>query len=466
VLHVLIILALALARLPDVLVGIAFTAPLSDFAWIPIPATLGLWTVFHVISRHAARTLHKPGGGRRIQSLYRLLDTTRWASLLTLAAGVFAFGWDVWLRAALPRVPLLDELLIASPVLLTLIFTWWSMAPVERAMQELTLIRRLDDGGVVAPLPTRWQSVWQHTRFTMLLVLVPISLMVAWHDTLDLAPHWLGASGEWLSQNESWLSWLGIACILMLTPVIMRAVWDTVPLEDSALRDRIRAVCDAHGVRVTGPLVWRTHGSMVNGAILGVFWPARYLLLTDALLERMAPLHLDAIVAHEVAHVRKRHMLWLGIVVTATAVASGWLLELVYRAFATEASAPIISVAATPIAFALALTAFVLTSQRFEWQADAFSVQHLARTSGHEHIDEASAATVAATLGEVAHANGMSIDKVSLRHGSIATRQHKARELVGKPITALPIDRLVKRIKIVAAVTLVIGLAAMLLPLP
>jgi hypothetical protein len=60
----------------------------------------------------------------------------------------------------------------------------------------------------------------------------------------------------------------------------------------------------------------------------------------------------------------------------------------------------------------------------------------------------------------------MSIDKVSLRHGSIATRQRKARELVGKPITALPIDRLVKRIKIVAAVTLVIGLAAMLLPLP
>lgn len=465
-LHVLIILALALARLPDVLGDVSVQPLAPHLAWLPIPATLALWTVLQIAARRAARTLHKPGGVRRIQSLYRLLDATRWASLALLVGGVFVCGWDAWLRAWLPTLPLIDELLIASPVLLTLIVTWWSMAPVERAMQELTIIRRLDEGGVVAPLPTRWQSVWQHMRFTMLLVLVPISLMIAWHDTLALAPKWLGASGQWLIDNTAWLSWLGIGCILILTPLIMRVLWDTVPLSDSALRERIRAVCDAHRVRVTGPLVWRTHGSMVNGAILGVFWPARYLLLTDALLERMAPLHLDAIVAHEVAHVRKRHMLWLGIVVTASAVAAGWMLELFYRAFATETSAAAISAAATPIAFMIALAAFVFTSQRFEWQADAFSVQHLARTSGHEVIDESSAATVAATLGEVAHANGTSIDKISLRHGSIATRQRKVRALVGQPVSVVPIDRVARRIKIVAAVTLVVGLAAMLVPFP
>ncbi len=464
--HVLIILALALARLPDVLGDVTITPPLTDMAWLPIPTTLALWVVFQVVAHRATVTLHRPGGGRRIQSLYRLLDATRWTSLFILVAGIFACGWDLWLRALLPSLPLLDELLVASPVLLTLVFTWWSMAPAERAMQELTIIRRLDEGGVVAPLPTRWQSVWQHMRFTMLLVLVPISLMIAWHDTLALAPRWLGAWGEWLAGNATWLSWLGIGSILVLTPLIMRVLWDTVPLADSPLRDRIRSVCDTHRIRVTGPLVWRTHGSMVNGAILGVFWPARYLLLTDALLERMAPQHLDAIVAHEVAHVRKRHMLWLGVVVTASAVASGWMLELIYRAFATETNAAIISAAATPIAFVIALGAFVFTSQRFEWQADAFSVQHLARASGHQTIDVSSAATVAATLGEVAHANGMSIDKVSLRHGSIATRQRKVRALVGQPVSSVPIDRLAHRIKIVAAITLIAGLAAMLLPYP
>lgn len=462
--HVLIILALALARLPDVLGDVTITPPLPELAWLPIPGTLALWSLFQVVAHRATMKLHHPGGGRRIQSLYRLLDATRWVSLMVLAVGIFAFGWDLWLRALLPSLPLLDELLVASPVLLTLIFTWWSMAPVERAMQELTIIRRLDEGGVVAPLPTRWQSVWQHMRFTMLLVLVPISLMIAWHDTLVLAPQWLGASGEWLAGNATWLSWLGIGSILILTPLIMRVLWDTVPLADSALRDRIRGVCDAYRVRVTGPLVWRTHGSMVNGAILGVFWPARYLLLTDALLERMAPQYLDAIVAHEIAHVRKRHMLWLAVVVTASAVASGWMLELFYRAFATETNAALISAVATPIAFVIALAAFVFTSQRFEWQADAFSVQHLARASGHQTIDESSAAIVAATLGEVAHANGMSIDKVSLRHGSIATRQRKVRELVGQPVSGVPIDRLAQRIKIVAAITLIAGLAAMLLP--
>jgi STE24 endopeptidase len=462
-LHVLIILALALARLPDVIGDVTWHRPLHTWPWLPLPATIILCSWFHLIAWQAARGLRQPGGARRLQSMYHCLDITRWTSLAIVVAGVFACGWDVWVRQWLGSAVLIDELVIASPVLCTLIMTWWSVAPVERVLHEATLIRRLDEGAVIAPLPTRMQSVWQHVRFTMLLVLVPISLMIAWHDIMLPAPRWLGESGEWFTRNAAWLSWAGIAVILLITPFIMRLVWDTIALPAGELRDRIRAICDAYRIRVTGPLVWRTHGSMVNGAILGLFWPARYLLLTDALLERMQPASLDAIVAHEVAHVRMRHMIWLGVVVTAAALSAGWLIEAVFHLLPQEHDATWLIVSATPIAFIVALAAFVVTSQRFEWQADAFSVRHLARASGQSSIDEASALTVIATLGEVARANGMSIDRISLRHGSIATRQRNVRSLVGVPLDQLPIDRVARNIKVIAAVALAAGVAGLYL---
>ncbi len=464
-LQVLIILALVLARLPDVIgADVTWTPVLREYAWIPIPVTLLLLAAFHLVATRVYRQFGRRDTAARIDFMYRALDFARFTSLLVLAFGVFVCGWDAWLRAALGPVILVDELLIASPVLLTIVATWWSTAPVERAMLEVSLIRKLDDGAAIAPLPTRMQAVWQHVRFTMLLTLVPIGLMIGWHDLMQLLPAWLGESASWLTHNESWLSWIGIASILLTTPVVMRAVWDTVPLASSEQRDRIVAICKLHRVRVIGPLVWRTHGSMVNGAILGMFWPCRYLLLTDALLERMQPAHLDAIVAHEVAHVRNRHMVWLGVVVAAAAVCSGLAFDLLLRVLPSEYSLPWLPVIATSAAFGLALAGFIFASQRFEWQADAFSVSHLARQAGCKVVDASSASTVAATLGEVAYANGMSIDKLSIRHGSIATRQRKVSQLVGVSIDAFPIDRQVRVIKLISIIFLAIGIAAMFVP--
>ncbi|HLP83829.1 MAG TPA: M48 family metalloprotease [Phycisphaerales bacterium] len=462
-LHVLIILALALSRLPDMTGDATWEAPFREHAWLVIPATFSVWIVFHLYASRVRTMMGRAGSASRIARLYRFLDAARIMSMLVLLAGVSLARWDEAVRSLVGSSILLDELLIASPVLLTLIFTWWSMAPIERLMQEAQLIRKLDEGGVITHLPTRWQSVWQHVRFSMLLVLVPLSLMIAWHDLLRLAPVWLPSQRAWITTYYEWLSWGGVAGMLLLAPWLMKALWDTVPLEASELRERIMHVCRTHRVRVTGPLVWRTYGSMVNGAILGMFWPFRYLLLTDALLERMQPSHLEAIVAHEVAHVRYRHMIWLGVVVASSAVASGWLLELLAAQLPVTHSllSPIV---ASVIAFASAIAAFIFASQRFEWQADAFSATHLAKEQGAATVSDTAVTTVASTLGEVAYANGMSIDRISIRHGSIATRQRKVRALAGLPLDRLPIDRTVRVIKITSFLLLTLGIAAMFVP--
>jgi len=62
-------------------------------------------------------------------------------------------------------------------------------------------------------------------------------------------------------------------------------------------------------------------------------------------------------------------------------------------------------------------------------------------------------------LARVARLNGMPQTKFTWRHGSIATRRQKLEALVGQPVGALPIDRRVRRLLILAALTFAAGLA-------
>src|SRR5690606_31987071 len=64
-------------------------------------------------------------------------------------------------------------------------------------------------------------------------------------------------------------------------------------------------------VRFREVLLWRTFGGMVNAAVMGMLAPLRYILLSDALLEHLPAEQVEAVMAHEVAHIRKRHLVWL-----------------------------------------------------------------------------------------------------------------------------------------------------------
>ena len=50
---------------------------------------------------------------------------------------------------------------------------------------------------------------------------------------------------------------------------------------------------------------------MINGAVMGAITPVRYILLTDALLETLPRERVEAVMAHELAHVRRHHIFWL-----------------------------------------------------------------------------------------------------------------------------------------------------------
>jgi hypothetical protein len=67
--------------------------------------------------------------------------------------------------------------------------------------------------------------------------------------------------------------------------------------------------------------------------------------------------------------------------------------------------------------------------------------------------------TMRAALEAVASLNAVARERRSWRHGSIAWRQAYLSSLLGRPLDALPIDRLISRVKMGVLAIIVLGTA-------
>ncbi len=417
--------------------------------------------------------------GRRLHRTGRLrfaLRAERWILLTRLVVGVcfgvalLAQNWLGVVRAAIGDWVLLDEALAGAPAILALLAPWWFYYPIERTLHDALTIRALDEGRPPVQPPTRWQYVWDRTRHQALLILAPVGLILAWAETLNFAPLWfperLGFLNDPLISSGAQIA--GVLVLLALAPPLLRLIWSTTPLTSGPLYERLCDLCRAHRVRFRRILIWRTHNSMLNGAVIGLLAPLRYVLLTDALLESLPSAQVEAVLAHEVGHVRRRHMPWLlGALMACLGLASILIGMLVAWAVALSGVSPPTQMGsileATMILAGVGggLIGFGFVSRRFERQADAFAAQHLSGLTRSNRgrgvlISPDAAETMVAALQAVADLNHIPRRRFTWRHGSIAGRQRALRGLAGLPADRLPIDRAMRRLKLLVGLGLIV----------
>lgn len=463
-LYLVVIAAMILARAGDV--GIAPRADAHPRAWAaPAAGALLACAAHWALCAVAGGRVDATGRVAWVNRAHAGVSAARLLALAALAYGVLGLGFDGWVRGRVGDLVVVDELLIVSPVLTTVVATWWTFYPLERRMREAALARLLMIGAPVHAPASRRAHVLGQARHQLLLLLLPLCVILGWNEVVERADAWLsGPAAAFVRSHREPVRWAGLLGAVALAPVLLRAAWDAVRLPPGELHDRITGVLRRHRVRVAGPLVWRTHGTLVNGAILGVFYPMRYLLLTDALLERLSQTQLVAVVAHEVAHVRRHHLPWLGASVLAAVAAGAWAVEAIALALPATLVERVWFVPAASLGLlCFALAVFGAISRRFEWQADAFAAVHL--SDGAAAVTPDAADAVAGTLGEVASSNGVPTTARSWRHGSIALRQAKVRALAGLPVSRIPIDATVRRIKWATLVVIAIAVGAGVLSL-
>lgn len=431
-------------------------------SWQSLGLTLGgfallvVWTDLMV--RLRLRRIDRTGRGINVVRAMRSAARSRTLATFWLAVSVVVFGWLESVRSVVGDPVLLDELLAMLPMFAAWACSWWSIEPVERRLREATLLRKLDEGLPVAPGPSRRVFVFDAMRHQVLLILVPLMFAASWIETLEKLSAGGGAVAGLLEDELFRLgaTLAGLLVIFAFAPVLLRLIWDTMPLGDGAIRARIRSLGERHGVALGKLLIWRTHGTVLNAAVTGLFPGVRAVLLSDALVDQLDERQIEAVAAHEVGHIRRRHIPWLAgaavVLLTGVSVVVSILVMNVWGPIAMDDWR---GAGAIGLGLVAGISVFGVISRRFEWQADAFAAQHMSGLSTAKgasdpdiRISEEAVGAMVGALERVAIGNGIAPERRSWRHGSIRVRQRKLDRIIGLRARVLPIDRQVRIVKI------------------
>lgn len=461
-------------RLPPWATGATLTGTLLALWGIVHATCVGLGRAMDAGSRFAPHRAERVMGTCRVLAVWAHL----WACvgmdwMGAVREGIGSLIPGTGSAAARGDLIAVDELVALLPILGYLAGAWWSFYPIERRLREAALFRQIEAGRAVYAPPSRGQYVWSAVRHQVLMVLIPLMLITGWQEVVVAYGEGWGIPKRHREWALPLVALAGAVVIFATTPALLKAVWDTVPIGEGEFRRMLDALCARYGVRVRTPLLWRTHGGMVNGAVLGLAWPLRYMLFTDALLDHLSPPQVEAVAAHEVGHVVHRHIPWLGVSIVASLLMAEW--AVVGIAWAAREAGWLASGGMVLVPLVVGGWVFGMVSRRFEWQADAFAAKHMSEgsttlpapaglpTAGAlgPVITPEAVECVASTLMEVASVNGVDPRRFGFRHGSILERIARLRSLVRAPGGRLPIDRQVLVIKLVSGVLFVLSVGAL-----
>jgi Zn-dependent protease with chaperone function len=100
-----------------------------------------------------------------------------------------------------------------------------------------------------------------------------------------------------------------LIAVVLTGPAMIQKFWRCRSLEPGLVRSRIENLSSRAGFTFANIVYWPVLGGrMITAGVMGLIKPFRYLLITEALLEYLSPEEVDAVVAHEIGHVRKRHL--------------------------------------------------------------------------------------------------------------------------------------------------------------
>src|SRR5437660_12608455 len=200
---------------------------------------------------------------------------------------------------------------------------------------------------------------------------------------------------EWT--GASWWLWAAAVVIafqlllLLIAPAIIMPLFNKfTPLSEGALRQRLFALAQRTGFPTRSiDLIDGSKRSRHSNAFFTGFGRFRKIVLFDTLIAQLSEPELESVLAHEIGHYKKRHVVkLLGVSIAGEFVAFAaiaWLArqQWFYGAFGFEYEGGFLAVNVVPAMLLFALLVGTITfwlspllhiwSRRFEYEADAFA---------------------------------------------------------------------------------------------
>lgn len=420
--------------------------------------------------------LERTGRARWITRSRRLAQVQVLAATSWFVAGLLALGWLGTVRATVGDTIGLDELLTLSPWLVSLGMIGWQTYPLDRLLREASLVRSLDEGEAIEPMPTRPAWAWRKMRESALFMIVPGCIVLGWWEASErilLSAHAAMPGVGWLILRADGIlepgalgmgvQFTGVFVVASIAPALMARILPTRPLKSGTLATFVRHASRRHNVRPPTLRLWDPTQGFANAAVLGFIPRTRTMLVTRRLLWTLSDQESEAVAMHEIGHVRHRHIPWMIGAIIAVLM-WGSLAEAGIAALG--AGHPWVGLFRLWLGAALPTLTLVgvfvtlgYVSRRFEWQADAFAAADLSRRLGAASFASEACAALAHALLKVTQTNGSHPMRSDFLHGSVDTRCRRLAALEGTPLGGAPIDRACSRLKGLIALASLSGVA-------
>jgi Zn-dependent protease with chaperone function len=325
--------------------------------------------------RHAAASRHAA-----------LLNSSAMLAIVTYALFIYVFDFKLLLE----KVPLisssifLTNMLGITPFLILLILVWLCAFPTYR---------QFCSPGIRAP-----EYLLSHLKInsTVLLPWLFVSFLL---DIVNLVYADFYRTLEQFPVSGVLLCSALLAILAAYLPYLVVRLWDCRPLPPGPLRARLETFCKNARFSYADILLWNLFsGRLITAGVIGFVKNVRYILISPALIQILDDAELESVVAHEIGHVKYRHMFYYILIIAGYAVVSYELFDIMtYRLLSLDIFVTMIAGGAVYAnsAVSIALTVmpvlcFILYfrfcfgyfSRNFERQADAYALQLTGTSSG------------------------------------------------------------------------------------
>ena len=212
---------------------------------------------------------------------------------------------------------------------------------------------------------------------------VPIATLILWLMGTAGNQWWLWAWGVWVGFH---------VLLLLIYPTFIAPLFNKfIPLSDETLRTRVATLMQRCGFAAKGLFVMdgSKRSAHANAYFTG-FGAAKRVVFYDTLLAKLSGPEVDAVLAHELGHFKRRHVMKRIISMFALSLLGfltlGWLATQVwfYRGLGVQPSMEAPNDALALLLFMLVVPVFgffiapvlALFSRKHEFEADAYAVAH------------------------------------------------------------------------------------------
>lgn len=266
-------------------------------------ATVG-WVLFHYtlaasLARRTRRRLRRAHTSSvEIFEDFRFRQVILRAVLVVLCFVHIHFTrWPTFVEEGLrlPSWSVLDDIAAMAPFVAAMLAGWVAIYRTDRMLS-----RRAWGLG---------EYVWFQARYSLLLVLLPWLVLKGIDDSRELWPPRLQEISESVPVAVAIFAAL-VAAAVVFVPVFLKWLFRARSMPPSEMRSSLEALCRKADFRCRDILVWRMdRARILNAGVMGVIPRYRYVLFSDALLEALSPAECEAVLAHEIGHSKRGHML-------------------------------------------------------------------------------------------------------------------------------------------------------------